>query len=517
MERFDVIIVGAGISGIGAACQLRRRRPGRTFAVLESRDRIGGTWDLFRYPGVRSDSDMFTLGYAFRPWRGPRAIADGASIRNYVEDTARAFGVDREIRFGHRVRAADWDDTAAQWTVTVEHGGELRTLSCRWLALCAGYYDFEAGHRPDFPGEQEFRGRIVHPQQWPADLDHDGKRVIVIGSGATAMTLVPALARTAAKVIMVQRTPSYVVSQPRDDPFAERLPGWLPSRLRPWLVRWRNLLLTQASYELSRRRPEEMKARLRRGLRHALPEPYDLDTHFTPPYQPWDQRLCVVPDGDLFHAINEGRVEVVTGRIDTFTPTGLRLRSGRELDAELIITATGLTVRIAGGIRLSVDGVPVDPGRTVTYRGVMLCGVPNLSLVIGYVNASWTLRADLVSGYLVRLLRLMDRRGFDRVVPEPPKGDLGDRPLLDLRSGYIARAAAALPKQGKRSPWLIHQNYLRELWPLRFRPLRFRPLRDGILQFRRRAAPDHGRSPVDHDRAANGSRTNSPTGARGSP
>ncbi|MFC7621993.1 flavin-containing monooxygenase [Microlunatus sp. GCM10028923] len=501
MEQLDVIIVGAGISGIGAACQLRRRCPDLSFAVLESRDRVGGTWDLFRYPGVRSDSDMFTLGYAFRPWRGPRAIADGDAIRRYVEDTAREFGVDREIRFGHRVIAADWDDAAARWTVTVEHGGDRRTLSCRWLALCSGYYDFAAGHRPDFPGEQEFRGRIVHPQHWPAGLDHAGRRVIVIGSGATAITLVPALARTAAKVIMVQRTPSYVVSQPRDDPFAERLPGWLPSRLKPWLVRWRNLLLTQASYQFSRRRPEEMKARLRRWLRHALPEPYDLDTHFTPPYQPWDQRLCVVPDGDLFRAINEDRVEVVTDRIDSFTETGLRLVSGRELAADVIVTATGLTVRPAGGIRLSVDGVPVDPGRTVTYRGVMLCGVPNLSLVIGYVNASWTLRADLVNSYVARLLRHLARHGFDRVVPEPPPGEPGDRPLLDLSSGYIARAAAALPKQGRRSPWLIHQNYLRELWPLRFRPLT-----DGVLRFRRRSAVDHGRSPVDHERAEAGDR-----------
>lgn len=494
-----MIIVGAGISGIGAACQFRRRSPGRTFAVLEARDRIGGTWDLFRYPGVRSDSDMFTLGYAFRPWRGPRAIADGASIRRYVEDTAREFGVDGAIRFGHRVLAADWDDAAARWTVTVEHGGERRALSCRWLALCSGYYDFAAGHRPDFPAEEEFQGPIIHPQQWPADLAHEGRRVIVIGSGATAMTLVPALARTAAKVIMVQRTPSYVVSQPRDDPFAERLPRWLPDRLRPWLVRWRNLLLTQASYQVSRRRPEEMKARLRRGLRQALPEPYDLDTHFTPPYQPWDQRLCVVPDGDLFRAINEGRVEVVTDRIDTFTPTGLRLRSGRELAADLIVTATGLRVRSAGGIRLSVDGVPVDPGRTVTYRGVMLCGVPNLSLVIGYVNASWTLRADLVNCYVARLLRLMDQRGYDRVVATPPRGEPGGRPLLDLKSGYVERAAGTLPQQGRRSPWLIHQNYLRELWPLRFRPLR-----DGVLRFRRTTTADHGSLAVDHERARAG-------------
>lgn len=492
-----MIIVGAGISGIGAACLLRRRCPGRSFTVLEARDRVGGTWDLFRYPGVRSDSDMFTLGYSFRPWPGPRAIVDGAAIRSYVEETAREFGVDREIRFGHRVLAADWDDAAARWTVTVEHAGEQRRLSCRWLALCAGYYDFTAGHRPDFPAEEAFPGPIIHPQQWPADLDHAGKRVIVIGSGATAMTLVPALARTAAKVIMVQRTPSYVVSQPLDDPFAAQLPGWLPSRLKPWLARWRNLLLTQASYQLSRRRPEEMKARLRRGLRHALPEPYDLGTHFDPPYQPWDQRLCVVPDGDLFHAINDGRVEIVTDTIDTFTRTGLRVRSGREVAADVIVTATGLTVRSAGGIRLSLDGVPVDPGRTVTYRGALLCGVPNLSLVIGYVNASWTLRADLVNGYVTRLLRLMDRHGYDRVVAEPPPGGPGDRPLLDLRSGYVQRAAGALPKQGDRSPWLIHQDYLRELWPLRFRPLR-----DRVLRFRR--AVDHGRSAVDHERATAG-------------
>ncbi len=479
-DHVDVIIVGAGLSGIGAGCLLRKRCPDQTFVILEARDRIGGTWDLFRFPGVRSDSDMFTLGYSFRPWRGTKAIADGAAIRRYIEDTAREYGLDRELRFGIRVLAADWDGGTGRWTVTVEDGaGASTTMTCRWLSVCAGYYDYAAGHRPAFPGEEQFTGPVVHPQRWSDDLDCGGRRVIVIGSGATAITLVPALARSAAQVIMLQRTPSYVVSQPTTDPLARRLPGWLPSRLKPWLVRWKNILTTSASYRFARRRPEAMKELLRRGLRHALPEPYDLDTHFTPPYQPWDQRLCVVTDGDLFGALRDGRAEIVTDQIDTFTPAGIRLRSGRQLDADVIVAATGLTLRTAGGIRLSVDGAPVDPGQTVTYKGMMLCGVPNLTMVIGYVNASWTLRADLVNRYLTRLLRHLDRHGYDRAVPQPPPDGATGRPLLDLRSGYIERADGVLPHQAGRAPWRIRQSYLREVWLLRHGPLHDRSMRFG--------------------------------------
>lgn len=479
-EHVDVIIVGAGLSGIGAGCLLRQRCPEQTFVILEARDRIGGTWDLFRYPGVRSDSDMFTLGYSFRPWPETRSIVDGAAIRDYVEDTARAYGIDRAIRFGRRVRAADWDGDTGRWTVAVEDGsGELTTMTCRWLSICSGYYDYDAGHRPRFPGEETFGGTIVHPQHWPADLDCSGHRVVVIGSGATAMTLVPALARTAAHVIMLQRTPSYVVSQPVTDPLANRL----PRRLRPWVLRWKHILLTTAAYQYARRRPEAMKTLLRDGLRHALPESYDVDTHFAPPYQPWDQRLCVVADGDLFGELAGGRAEIVTDRIDRFTPSGIRLQSGRQLDADVVVAATGLTVHPLGGIRLSVDGTPVDPGRTVTYKGMMLCGVPNLTLVIGYVNASWTLRADLVNRYLTRLLRYLDKHGYDRAVALPPRGAADGRPLLDLRSGYVERAGGVLPRQGERSPWKLNQNYLRELWPLRHGPLRDRSIRFGRGRF----------------------------------
>ena len=364
--------------------------------------------------------------------------------------------------------------------MTVDDGsGEPVTMTCRWLSVCSGYYDYTAGHRPPFPGEEQFGGTVVHPQHWPEDLDCTGRRVIVIGSGATAMTLVPALARTAAQVIMLQRTPSYVVSQPVDDPLADRLPRWLPGRLRPWIVRWKNILLTTASYQYARRRPEAMKALLRAGVRHSLPDQYDVDTHFTPPYQPWDQRLCVVADGDLFRAVSDDRAEIVTDQIDSFTPSGIRLRSGRQLDADIIVTATGLAVRPLGGIRLSVDGTPIDPGQTVTYKGVMLCGVPNLTLVIGYINASWTLRADLVNRYLTRLLRYLDRHGYDRAVPLPPRSGPTGRPLLDLRSGYVQRAGGLLPQQAARSPWRLYQNYLRELWPMRYGPLRDRSIRFG--------------------------------------
>ncbi|WP_152364039.1 flavin-containing monooxygenase [Microlunatus speluncae] len=489
-DHVDVIIVGAGLSGIGAGCMLRRRCPDQSFVIFEARDRVGGTWDLFRFPGVRSDSDMFALGYSFRPWQDSRAIADGASIRDYVEDTARAYDLDGKIRFGHRVRSADWDGGTGRWTVTVEDGtGSTKLITCRWLSVCAGYYDYADGHRPAFPGEDQFTGTVVHPQHWPEELDCTGRRVIVIGSGATAITLVPALARSAEQVIMLQRTPSYIVSQPTIDPLVGRLPRWLPGRLASWIVRWKNILTTSASYRFARRRPEAMKQLLRRGLRHALPEPYDLDTHFTPPYQPWDQRLCVVTDGDLFRALREGRAEVVTDRIDTFTPTGIRLRSGRQLDADIIVTATGLALRTAGGIRLSVDGAPVDPGHSVTYKGMMLCGVPNLTMVIGYVNASWTLRADLINRYLTRLLRHLDRHGYDYAVPQPPPEGATGRPLLDLRSGYIERADGVLPHQAGRAPWRIQQSYLREVWPLRHGPLRDRSLRFGRV--RARTSGDH--------------------------
>src|SRR3954452_15433668 len=383
-EHVDVLIVGAGLSGIGAACRLRTESPGKSFTILEARDAIGGTWDLFRYPGVRSDSDMFTLSYRFRPWTGKKSIADGWSIKNYIEETAREYRVADRIRYHHRVVTAEWSSEDARWTVTAERTdtGETVLLTCSWLSVCAGYYRYDEGFRPHFAGEESFRGRLVHPQFWPGDLDYAGKRIVVIGSGATAVTLVPALAADAEHVTMLQRTPSYIVSLPSKDPLADRLPRRLPARRAYDLIRWKNVLLTMFSYQLSRRAPRVMKSLVRRGLLRELPPDFDLATHFTPPYDPWDQRLCVVPDGDLFAAVRAGKASVVTGRIDRFTPKGLLLESGDELPADVVVTATGLAMRIFGGITLEVDGRPVDPAATVGYKGMMFSGVPNLAMAL---------------------------------------------------------------------------------------------------------------------------------------
>jgi cation diffusion facilitator CzcD-associated flavoprotein CzcO len=472
-EHVDVLVVGAGLSGIGAACLLREAAPGKSFAILEARAAIGGTWDLFRYPGVRSDSDMFTLGYSFRPWTQARAIADGPSIRDYIRDTARERGVDRAIRFHHRVTSADWDGDTARWTVTATRAdtGQTVRLTCSWLSVCSGYYRYDAAHRPVFPGEERFGGTIVHPQHWPADLDWAGRRVVVIGSGATAVTLVPAMAQRAAHVTMLQRTPSYVLSLPGTDRLAELLQRRLPARLAYPLVRWKNVLLSTASYQFARRRPEAMKAFIRRGLLRALPRDFDVRTHFTPPYAPWDQRLCLVPDDDLFRVLRSGAAEVVTDRIRTFTAAGIELESGRVLDADVVVTATGLSLLPVGGMSISVDGQPVQLSATVSYKGMMLSGVPNLNMVIGYTNASWTLKADLVSRYVTRLLRHMDAHGFDRATPVAPVDAPADQPFLDFRSGYVQRSVGLLPRQGRRPPWRLHQNYLRDVVMMRRGPV----------------------------------------------
>jgi monooxygenase len=484
-EHVDVLIVGAGLSGVGAACQLRTRCPDRSVAILEARDAIGGTWDLFRYPGIRSDSDMFTLGYAFRPWTGPRAIADGDSIRRYVVDTARAFGVDRLIRFGHRVVAARWSSAASRWTVTAERDGAGTVeLTCDFLYVCAGYYRYDQGYTPRFPGIGRYRGTVVHPQHWPADLDYAGKRVLVIGSGATAVTLVPAMAGTAAHVTMLQRSPSYVAALPAADRVADLLRRRLPARRAYQLIRWKNVGLTTLLYQLSRRRPRLVRALLRRGARRALPAGYPVDTHFAPAYDPWDQRMCFVPDGDLFAALAAGRAEVVTDTIETFTGHGVRLSSGRHLDADVVVTATGLNLLAIGGMAVTVDGRPVDLARTVAYKGMMLSGVPNFALTIGYTNASWTLKADLVAGYVCRLLRHMDAHGYRVATPLSPPGG-GVEPIIDLKSGYVLRSVHLLPRQGASAPWRLHQNYARDL-----RMMRHGPVQDEGIAFapgRRRA------------------------------
>jgi cation diffusion facilitator CzcD-associated flavoprotein CzcO len=484
-EHVDVLIVGAGLSGVGAACRLRQRCPGKTFAVLEARGAIGGTWDLFRFPGIRSDSDMFTLSYPFRPWSGAQAIVAGASILDYVRDTAREHGIQPNIRFRHRVVGADWSSDDARWTVEVERGdtGETVQMTCGFLFTCTGYYRYDEGYTPEFEGVERFGGEIVHPQFWPDDVDHGGKRVVVIGSGATAVTLIPALAERAAHVTMLQRSPSYILSLPAVDPLAGLLGHVLPSRLAYSLVRWKNMRLALAIFNFSRRRPAAMRRLLRMLLARKLPAGFDVDTHFNPRYEPWDQRMCIVPDGDLFDAIGAGRVSVVTDRIETLTETGIALASGAELEADLIVTATGLQMVPFGGIRLVVDGSEIDVGAALAYRGMQISGVPNMAFAFGYTNQSWTLGSDLTSEMVCRLLQHMDRRGYSVCTPRNHDPAITGVPFADLTSGYVRRAIDQFPKQGTRDPWQREQHHVRNR-----RSLRRDPVEDPALEFSR-AAP----------------------------
>src|SRR3954466_3204572 len=473
-EHFDVLIVGAGLSGVGAGYHLQQKCPGKSFVILEGRDRIGGTWDLFRYPGVRSDSDMFTLGYSFRPWTEPKAIADGPRILNYVRETAADNGIDQKIRFNHRVKRASWSSETARWTVEAEWSGqgealpEIVRFTCNFLFMCAGYYKYEGGYRPEFPGEKNFAGRIVHPQAWPDDLDYSGRRVVVIGSGATAVTLVPELAKKAAHVTMLHGSPTYIVSLPAQDAFATWLHRWLPDRLTHGLTRWKNVLLTLFFYTLARRRPELMKRKILAAVRKQLGRDYNIGKHFTPTYIPWDQRLCLAPDGDFFEAIRTGKASVVTDEIDTFTETGLQLRSGERLEADIIVTATGLTLKVLGGIHVVVDGAPVDLSKALLYKGMMLSDVPNLTAALGYTNASWTLKCELTAQYVCRLLNHMDARGYAWCMPRRRDPSIVEEPAISLTSGYVQRASAILPKQGSKKPWRLSQNYALDLAAARF-------------------------------------------------
>ena len=474
-EHFDVLIVGAGLSGIGAAWHLQKKCPQKRYAILEGREASGGTWDLFRYPGVRSDSDMYTLGYRFRPWTDAKAIADGPAILKYIREVASDHGIDAKIRYEHRVVAASWSTAEARWTVEVECGPrrERRTLSCNFLWMCSGYYDYTGGYLPDFPGMDRFKGRIVHPQKWTDDIDYAGKRVVVIGSGATAVTLVPAMADTgAAHVTMLQRSPTYMAMRPSEDPFATRMRQRLPLELAYAVTRWRNVLYGMYVYQMCKRQPEKVKRLLLGGVRKALGPDYDVATHFTPRYNPWDQRLCLVPDADFFRAIRQGKVSVVTDHIETFTETGLRLKSGAELAANLIVTATGLVLIPLGGVKLTVDGRAVEPSQTFIYKGMMYSDVPNLASVFGYTNASWTLKADLVCEYVCRLLNLMDRKGYRYCMPHNGDPALEAEPWVDFSSGYIQRALKQQPKQGSKRPWKLYQNYVLDLTSLRFGALR---------------------------------------------
>jgi monooxygenase len=472
-DHVDVLIVGAGVSGIGAACHLQARHPGRTYAILEARDAIGGTWDLFRFPGVRSDSDVHTFAYAFKPWTGDKAIVDGASIRAYVEETAREHGVDRHIRFGRRVVRASWSSETALWTVDVEGGSQM---TARWFFCATGYYRYDGGYAPPMPGIEDFEGRVVHPQHWPEDLDHAGRRVVVIGSGATAVTVVPAMAETAAHVTMLQRSPSYILPQPSHDPLAAWLSGKLSAERAYAIVRRKNIAQQAAVYWLCQRFPRAMRKVIRHTTAKRLPPDCPVDVHFNPAYDPWDQRLCVVPDGDLFKALRKGTASVVTDHIATFTEHGIRLRSGAQLDADVVVTATGLELLAFGGIELVVDGREIALPETLAYRGTMLGGVPNFAYAIGYTNASWTLKVDLVCEYLCRVLSHLDAVGADACVPEPP-GDVSTRPLLDFQAGYVLRALDRFPRQGEEAPWQLAMSYYGDA-----RTLRRRPVDDGTLR-----------------------------------
>ena len=482
MEHVDVIIVGAGLSGIGGACHLKTECPQKSFVILEGRESMGGTWDLFRYPGVRSDSDMYTLGYRFRPWREAKAMADGPSILSYIRATAAEYELDKTIRYNYRVRRASWSSHEARWTIEAETGQDkFVQLTCNFLYLCTGYYDYENGYTPEWPGVERFRGTIVHPQKWPEQLDYAGKRIVVIGSGATAVTLVPAMADRAAHVTMLQRSPSYVVSRPAEDTVANFLRRVLPDRAAYMIARWKNVLTGTFFYNLARNRPEIFKWMVARGVRTQLGEKYD-SKHFTPPYNPWDQRLCLVPDADLFRVIREGRVSVVTDHIETFTEDGLLLKSGEKLDADIIVTATGLVLKLFSGMQLVVDGTPVDLPRTLVYKGMMFSDVPNFAFAIGYTNASWTLKCDLAAGYVCRLLNHMDHHGYVVCTPRVNDPDVGDQPVIDFNSGYVLRSLHTLPRQGLKTPWRLHQNYVKDL-----SMMRYGRVEDGAMEFKQRA------------------------------
>jgi monooxygenase len=481
----DVLIVGAGISGIAAAYHLQKNCPRKTFAILEARDALGGTWDFFKYPGLRSDSDLYTFGFSFKPWTSDKAIADATTILQYLKDTAAEFGIDKTIRYRHRVVEASWNSQDALWNVIVEAGADRARVrySCNYLYMCSGYYDYSKGHTPHFDGIEDYQGRLVHPQDWPADLDWTDRKVVVIGSGATAVTLVPELAKTARHVTMLQRSPTYIVARPSRDPIATWLRKRLPGAMAHTLTRWKNVLLGMAFYKFARGYPDKMTALIRKGTTQQLGTDFDVDTHFTPTYKPWDQRLCLVPDGDLFKALRAGRAAIATDRITRFTARGLELASGAQLNADIVVTATGLELIMLSGIPFSVDGAPVDVSKALIYKGMMLSGIPNFAFAVGYTNASWTLKCELTATYICRLLNRMARRDEAYCCPQRDTASDAVEPALDFTSGYVLRAANILPKQGTKAPWKLHQNYAIDLFNFKFGKLD-----DGAMRFVKRTA-----------------------------
>jgi cation diffusion facilitator CzcD-associated flavoprotein CzcO len=481
-EHLDVLIVGAGLSGIGAAWHLQHECPGKSFAILEGRNAIGGTWDLFRYPGIRSDSDMYTLGYNFKPWTNAKAIADGPSIREYIRETAREGGIDKKIRFGIKVLSAAWSTEDAQWTVTTQHvpSGETVTFTCNFLLMCTGYYNYAGGYMPKFPGAEKFKGTLIHPQKWPEDLDYGNKRVVIIGSGATAVTLVPAMTDKAAHVTMLQRSPTYVVAVPLEDTISQKLRRFLPEKIVYRLARTRNVGIQLGFFNLAKSRPKFVRRLLLLQTRRMVGKNFDMK-HFTPSYNPWDERLCAVPNGDLFKVLRQGKASVVTDHIETFTETGIKLKSGEELPADIIVSATGLDLQMLGGMAVTVDGEPFRMNEAMNYKGVMFQNLPNLAMVFGYTNASWTLKADITCEYICRLIRHMDKTGVRQCMPVNSDPDIAPTAFLDMQSGYIQRAKDKLPQQGTKAPWKLRQNYAVDL-----ATLRYSGLEDGVMTFTNR-------------------------------
>jgi cation diffusion facilitator CzcD-associated flavoprotein CzcO len=479
-KHFDVLVVGAGLSGIAAGYYLSTMTPKKSYAILEGRDTIGGTWDLFRYPGVRSDSDMHTLGYSFRPWPSDQSITDGPSILNYVRDTARVYKIDEKIRYQHRAIHASWSSDEGLWTLDVAVGPErqIETFTCNFLFMCSGYYDYAEGYLPEWADRARYRGTFVHPQHWPEHLDYAGKSVVIIGSGATAVTLAPSMADAASHVTMLQRTPTYIIARPAIDPISKWAREKLPAKLAGGFVRWKNVLLGMLFFNLSKRRPEMIKKLIAKGLRRHLGDDFDIATHFTPTYNPWDQRVCLVPDADLFKAIRSGKVSVVTDHIERFTETGLQLRSGKTLDADIVVGATGLKIQLMGGMTVSVDGEPVDFGKRLNYKGMMYSGVPNLASAFGYTNASWTLKCELTAKYVCRMINYMAKKRYVSATPQPRGKNIGELPALDFTSGYVQRAKDVLPKQGARKPWRLYQNYALDL-----ATLKYGKIADGTMRF----------------------------------
>jgi cation diffusion facilitator CzcD-associated flavoprotein CzcO len=480
IEHFDVMIVGAGLSGIGAAYHLNTLCPSKSYVILEGRDAIGGTWDLFRYPGIRSDSDMYTLGYRFKPWREAKAIADGPSIRKYVRETASENNIDPKIRYRHMVKRADWSSADACWTVEAEVGDEKQIVrfTCNFLFMCSGYYDYAGGYLPEFKGYGDFKGTLVHPQKWPEKLDYRGKNIVVIGSGATAMTLVPEMAKDAGHVTMLQRSPTYVVSRPAEDAMANWLRRYLPIKLAYMMTRWRNVLFGMYFFKLARKKPAQVKQYLIKMVKDELGPDYDVSTHFTPRYNPWDQRLCLVPDSDLFQSLKNGKASVVTDNIDTFTAGGIKLASGKELPADIVVTATGLQLQLLGGLQVTIDGAAKNLSKTMSYKGMMYSDVPNLASSFGYTNASWTLKCDLTCEYVCRVLNYMDRQKVQIATPRLTDPSVQEEPWLDFSSGYVQRAKDVLPRQGTKKPWKLYQNYLLDLLALRYGKVD-----DGTMEF----------------------------------